>query len=101
MVQIRKPKKSLVFLILIGVGMLILSILAALAGRSGADKECQCTKPADAGWRGFSIAWVVLTAVAVPVILKFGLMCSESLLGEAVTVGRPRAAASTSALGGL
>lgn len=71
---------KLFFLIGLGIGMLVFSIVAGVIGKRGATEDCDCIKASDAGWRGFSIAWFILTIIAIPVMLKFGLMCSENLL---------------------
>lgn len=68
----QKPKAKLFVIIGIAVGVITLSIVAGVLGKKAGKADCDCIKPSDAGWRGFSIAWFILSILGVIAIIAFG-----------------------------
>ena len=51
------------------ITILVLSIVGGVLGsRSSQDKDCQCRRPTDAGWMGFSITYFILSIVGAIIL---------------------------------
>jgi len=51
------------------VAILVLSIIGGVIGtRSSKDKDCNCRRPTDAGWMGFSITYFILSVVGAIIL---------------------------------
>jgi len=80
--SIKRPRSKLMWVILLGVGILVLSIVGGVIGtRVTRDTDCECRRPSDAGWMGFSITYFILSIVGIILSLKFGLLCADKLKG--------------------
>lgn len=59
----KKPKGKLFIIIGAAVGVMAFSITMGVVGTRKGDENCDCIKPRDSGWRGFSITWFILTLI--------------------------------------
>lgn len=69
------PKRNLNLFVVIILGVLILAIAIAagvIGSRSASEEECNCINKLNAGWRGFSIAYVALTILALIGLIVWG-----------------------------
>ena len=63
-----KPKKN-TWIIIGAVAVLVLSIIGGVIGaKSSKDKDCDCRKPTDGGWMGFSFTYFILSVVGAIVL---------------------------------
>jgi hypothetical protein len=70
------------FAILIGVGVaaIVISILAGVLGRGTGQDNCSCISKNDAGYRAFSIAWLIMSIILIVLIMVWAVRGS---LGKA------------------
>ena len=76
MVRFLKPTEGkLKFGVIIGIAAaaLILSTVVGIFSRRRGDENCDCTSPGDAGWKGFSIMWFILSILGTAGILIWGV----------------------------
>jgi hypothetical protein len=67
-------KLNIFIIILVSVLILALSITAGVIGsKSGTDENCECISKINGGWRGFSIAYLILSILGIIVMLTAGV----------------------------
>lgn len=67
-------KLNIFLIVAISVLILALSISAGVIGqRTGTDENCNCISPVNGGWRGFSIAYFILSIFGIIIMLTAGI----------------------------